>query len=171
MGGIDVPVAQAHRGLFGNESLSPGVLDGLVDELPSEPLLDAPEDGELSRHDGDARGALSHETALDLYELCDVNPAAIHLTVLKGFRTRKQVPSAYRLHYANLTPGDVRWHACQFVSRHHTITPPTTGISICRPAASSASTAGLRIPQLIGVAFVIARAVLGGCPAHACDDR
>ncbi len=56
------------------------------------------------------RGALSHETALDLYELCDVNPAAIHLTVPRGFRTRKQVPLAYRLHYANLTPSDVRWH-------------------------------------------------------------
>lgn len=56
------------------------------------------------------RGALSHETAHDLYELWDVNLAAIHLTVPRGFRTRKQVPAAYRLHSANLTPADVRWH-------------------------------------------------------------
>ena len=35
------------------------------------------------------RGALSHETALDLFELSDVNPSAIHLTVPRAFRTRK----------------------------------------------------------------------------------
>src|SRR5918992_4403879 len=41
------------------------------------------------------RGVLSHATALDLYELCDVNPSAIHLTVPRGFRTRKDVPATY----------------------------------------------------------------------------
>jgi virginiamycin B lyase len=56
------------------------------------------------------RGVLSHETALDLHDLCDVNPAAIHLIVPKGFRTRKDTPPAYRLHYADLTPDDVRLH-------------------------------------------------------------
>jgi predicted transcriptional regulator of viral defense system len=56
------------------------------------------------------RGVLSHETALDLYDVCDVNPAAIHLTVPKGFRTRKATPSLYRLHYADLTPDEVRLH-------------------------------------------------------------
>ena len=30
-------------------------------------------------------GVLSHETALDLHELCDVNPSAIHITVPSGF--------------------------------------------------------------------------------------
>jgi predicted transcriptional regulator of viral defense system len=56
------------------------------------------------------RGVLSHETALDLYELCDVNPAAIHLTVPRTFRTRKDVPPAYRLHREDLDEGDVGWH-------------------------------------------------------------
>ncbi|MGA2013836.1 MAG: type IV toxin-antitoxin system AbiEi family antitoxin domain-containing protein [Solirubrobacteraceae bacterium] len=56
------------------------------------------------------RGVLSHETALDLYDLCDVNPAAIHLIVPKGFRTRKETPPTYRLHYADLTPDEVRLH-------------------------------------------------------------
>jgi len=56
------------------------------------------------------RGVISHETALDLYELCDVNPASIHLTVPKGFRTRKQLPTAYQLHQADLSPDEVSSH-------------------------------------------------------------
>ncbi len=34
-----------------------------------------------------AHGALSHETALDLYGLSDVNPAKIHITVPHGVCT------------------------------------------------------------------------------------
>jgi predicted transcriptional regulator of viral defense system len=56
------------------------------------------------------RSVLSHETALDLYELCDVNPAAIHLTVPREFRTRKDIPGAYRLHREDLAENDARWH-------------------------------------------------------------
>jgi predicted transcriptional regulator of viral defense system len=56
------------------------------------------------------RGALSHETALDLYELCDVNPSGIHLTVPRDFRTRKDVPLAYRLHREDLGESELRWH-------------------------------------------------------------
>jgi predicted transcriptional regulator of viral defense system len=56
------------------------------------------------------RGVLSHETALDLYELCDVNPSAIHLTVPSGFRTRKAVPEIYRLHRSDPDPAEVGWH-------------------------------------------------------------
>jgi predicted transcriptional regulator of viral defense system len=56
------------------------------------------------------RGVLSHETALDLHELCEVNPSAIHLTVPRGFRTRKVVPEIYRLHRFDLDPVEVGWH-------------------------------------------------------------
>jgi predicted transcriptional regulator of viral defense system len=56
------------------------------------------------------RGVLSHDTALDLHELCDVNPSAIHLTVPAGFRTRKAVPEIYRLHRFDLNPGEIGWH-------------------------------------------------------------
>jgi len=56
------------------------------------------------------RGVLSHETALDLHELCDVNPSAIHLTVSGGFRTRKAVPETYRLHRFDLGSAEVGWH-------------------------------------------------------------
>jgi predicted transcriptional regulator of viral defense system len=56
------------------------------------------------------RGVLSHETALDLHELCDVNPSAIHLTVPSGFRTRKAVPEIYRLHRLDLDHAEIGWH-------------------------------------------------------------
>jgi predicted transcriptional regulator of viral defense system len=56
------------------------------------------------------RGVLSHETALDLCELCDVNPSGIHLTVPGGFRTRKAVPEIYRLHRIDLNPAEVGCH-------------------------------------------------------------
>ena len=56
------------------------------------------------------RGVLSHETALDLHELCDVNPSAIHLTLPHGFRSRKAVPEIYRLHRFDLDPTEIGWH-------------------------------------------------------------
>lgn len=56
------------------------------------------------------RGVLSHATALDLHELCDVNPSVIHVTVPSGFRTRKVVPEIYRLHRFDLDPVEVGWH-------------------------------------------------------------
>jgi predicted transcriptional regulator of viral defense system len=48
-------------------------------------------------------GVLSHETALDLYELCDVNPAGIDVTVPRGYRTHRPVPALYRLYHRDLT--------------------------------------------------------------------
>lgn len=55
------------------------------------------------------RGVLSHETALDLYELCDVNPTAIHVTVPRKFRTRRRVPEMYKLHRGDLAPHELEW--------------------------------------------------------------
>lgn len=48
------------------------------------------------------RGVLSHETALDLHELCDVNPNHIDITVPGRYRTHREVPVAYRLHARDL---------------------------------------------------------------------
>src|SRR5680860_951692 len=56
------------------------------------------------------RGVLSHETALELYELSDVHPARIHITVPSGHRVRRQVPRGYRLHHEDLEPDQAeRW--------------------------------------------------------------
>lgn len=53
-------------------------------------------------------GVLSHQTALSLMELSDVNPARIHLTIPVGYRVRRrQVPGVLVLHWADLSEEDV----------------------------------------------------------------
>lgn len=56
------------------------------------------------------QGVLCHETALDLHELCDVNPAKIHLTVPATYRPRRVVPKLYVLHRRDLAARDVTRH-------------------------------------------------------------
>lgn len=53
---------------------------------------------------------LSHETALDLHDLCDVNPARIHLTVPPGYRLRRDLPAMYELHLRALDASDISSH-------------------------------------------------------------
>ena len=56
-------------------------------------------------------GVLSHETALDLYELSDVNPAMIHITVPKRYRLRRrEAPPVYRFHHEDLDALDITRH-------------------------------------------------------------
>jgi predicted transcriptional regulator of viral defense system len=52
-------------------------------------------------------GVISHDSALDLWDLGDVNPAKIHVTVPKTARVRRRVPPAYVVHVRNLDEGDV----------------------------------------------------------------
>jgi predicted transcriptional regulator of viral defense system len=53
------------------------------------------------------RGVLSHETALDLYGLSDVNPAKIDLTLPSAHRIRREIPASYRIHHEDLAEDDV----------------------------------------------------------------
>lgn len=56
------------------------------------------------------RGVLSHETALDRYELSDVNPDKIHITVPRHHRVRRAVPAQYVLHREDLRAQDTTAH-------------------------------------------------------------
>lgn len=56
----------------------------------------------------EVEGVYSHETALSLYELSDVNPAKLHMTVPTGFRRNSDIPGILVLHYADLPEGDVQ---------------------------------------------------------------
>ncbi len=47
-------------------------------------------------------GVFSHQTALTLHELTDVNPAKLDLTVPPGFRKGTAIPSILRLHFAEV---------------------------------------------------------------------
>lgn len=51
------------------------------------------------------RGVLSHATALAAYQLSDVSPAKVHVTVPRAYRIRrKEVPPVFELHHADLAP-------------------------------------------------------------------
>lgn len=71
--------------------------------IPATPL-DAYMEATLWPHR--TRGVLSHETALDLHELCDINPARIHFTVPKAFRPRRETPKLYVVHRRDLAEGE-----------------------------------------------------------------
>ena len=58
----------------------------------------------------EAPGVISHLSALDLLDLCDVNPSRIDVTVPKAHRIRRPVPRLYSIHRRELAPGDIQKH-------------------------------------------------------------
>ncbi len=54
--------------------------------------------------------ALSHETALAVYGISDVNPSRVHITVPKGARLRRRRPKWVVIHRGALSPSDVTMH-------------------------------------------------------------
>ena len=50
----------------------------------------------------ETEGVYSHETALGLWELSDVNPSKLHLTVPSHFRRNSKPPRIVVLHYADV---------------------------------------------------------------------
>src|SRR5437867_3096165 len=52
-------------------------------------------------------GVYSQQTALSLYELSDLNPAKLHMTVPMHFRRNSEIPAILALHYADLASDDV----------------------------------------------------------------
>jgi predicted transcriptional regulator of viral defense system len=56
---------------------------------------------------GGVQGVISHESALSMYDVSDVSPAKIHVTVPRGFRTHRDVPQRLVLHHSVLDPDDL----------------------------------------------------------------
>jgi len=61
-------------------------------------------------HHGQERIALSHETALLIYGISDLNPSRVHLTVPKSARLRRERPEWITIYRANLTEKEVGQH-------------------------------------------------------------
>ncbi|GEL99874.1 hypothetical protein CTE05_34210 [Cellulomonas terrae] len=74
-------------------------LPGMADEQYQVALL----------RTGDPDAALSHETALQLHELSDVNPARYHVTVPQPLRIRRSDNDRYVVHVQPLTARQVTW--------------------------------------------------------------
>ena len=52
-------------------------------------------------------GVYSHHTVLSFYDLSDLNPSKIHITVPTHFRRNSEIPGVLVLHYADLPDSDV----------------------------------------------------------------
>ncbi|HEX7241755.1 MAG TPA: type IV toxin-antitoxin system AbiEi family antitoxin domain-containing protein [Longimicrobiaceae bacterium] len=52
------------------------------------------------------KGIISHESALALYNISDVSPSRVHITVPRSFRIRRQIPRHLAVHHANLSDSD-----------------------------------------------------------------
>jgi predicted transcriptional regulator of viral defense system len=50
----------------------------------------------------------SHQTALSLHELSDVNPAKLHMTVPPQFRRNSEIPGILVLHHGIVPPQDIQ---------------------------------------------------------------
>ena len=53
-------------------------------------------------------GVYSHQTALSLYELSDLNPAKLHMTVPTNFRRNSDIPGIVVLHYRDLLESEIQ---------------------------------------------------------------
>jgi len=53
---------------------------------------------------GEIQGVYSHETALSIFEISDVNPSKLHMTVPPGFRKTAQTPEILVLYKKKLSP-------------------------------------------------------------------
>jgi len=85
------------------------VMRGLyrVVDFPTDEL----EDLMVGRLWADEEAVASHQTALALYELSDVLPKKVDLTVPRTWKEkRRNIPKRFRLHYADLGSDEVQWH-------------------------------------------------------------
>ena len=55
----------------------------------------------------ETEGIYSHQTALSLHDLSDLNPSQLHMTVPSDFRRNSEIPGILVLHYADLPADDV----------------------------------------------------------------
>jgi predicted transcriptional regulator of viral defense system len=57
-----------------------------------------------SRNRGEKpQGVYSHDTALAIHDLTDLNPGKLHMTVPKSFRRNSQIPGVLVLHYGSIS--------------------------------------------------------------------
>ena len=71
----------------------------------------------------ETEGVYSHQTALSLHELSDVNPAKLHMTVPPQFRRNSEIPGILVLHHGIVLPQDIQTaQGFQFTRPLRTIT-------------------------------------------------
>ena len=126
-----LPLAEQNDGLVtANQARAIGILDSVLSRLTQREKLERVARGvyriphypadRLSQYreavlwarasHGPENIALSHETALAVYGISDMNPSQVHITVPKGARLRRQRPKWIVIHRGDLPPTDVTTH-------------------------------------------------------------
>ena len=57
--------------------------------------------------DDQTQGIYSHQTALDIYDLSDLMPAKLHMTLPRSFRRNAEIPPILILHYNDLSADEL----------------------------------------------------------------
>ena len=100
---VDVPAIELRkmvaRGTL--ESVAHGVYR--VPELPR----DRYDEFILARLWAAGRGVISHDSALLVHELCDINPTAVHITIPNAYRISRAGGERYELHKNDLAATDI----------------------------------------------------------------
>jgi len=95
---------------------------------------------------GEPQGIYSHETALSLYEVSDVNPMKIHMTVPKGFRRSAAIPKILVLHFGRLPREDTaEMHGVRVTTAIRTLVDVVTAGTLSRDILEQAADEFLRI--------------------------
>jgi len=101
---------------------------------------------------GVVRGIVSHDSALAVHELCEIDPIAIHLTVPRNFRPRP--PKGCRLHRGSVPAGDIEQrHGFRVTSPRRTLIDAANSMlspEILETAVTTAIDRGLITHQELG---------------------
>lgn len=86
-----------------------GILDSAAHGVYRVPGLprDRSDEFILARLWAKGRGVVSHDSALLVHELCDINPTRIHITVPTKYRISRAGGEHYAIHHADLADGEV----------------------------------------------------------------
>ena len=92
---------------------------------------------------GETEGVYSHQTALSIHELSDVNPAKLHMSVPATFRRRAKIPQVLVMHRAILDENDIERRQGFAVTRPlRTIADLAVADSVARDIVEQALTEG-----------------------------
>lgn len=100
---VDVPAIELRK------MVARGTLDAAghgvyrVPELPR----DRYDEFILARFWAAGRGVISHDSALLVHELCDINPSVVHITIPTSYRISRAGGDQYELHRADLAETDI----------------------------------------------------------------
>jgi predicted transcriptional regulator of viral defense system len=104
---------------------------------------------------GEPGAVLSHETALDVLDLCDVNPTRVHVTVPRTTRIRRQGGEQVSLHREDLGADSVGWWegircVTESTAIAEVITARSTPVHLIRQAIDTARSRGRISPAEAG---------------------